>query len=101
MFIFVSMGNYISTDDVRFVFAYNGSTISKTTFQSAHEGNRLVNLTRGKAVRSLIVLNDNTVIATPLKAATVIKKLNGNDTAEKEPEPQKVYYYVSDDEDSD
>ena len=101
MFILVSMGNYISTDDVRFVFAYNGSTVSKEMYRAAGAENRLVNLTRGKAVRSLIVLSDNTVVATPVKASTVIKKLNGNDPAEKETEPQKVYYYVSDDEDSD
>ncbi|MBR1373942.1 DUF370 domain-containing protein [bacterium] len=101
MFILVSMGNYISTDDVRFVLAYNGSTVSKEMYKAAGAESRLVNLTRGKAIRSLIVLSDNTVVATPVKASTVIRKLNGNDPAEKEPEPQKIYYYVSDDEDSD
>ena len=101
MFILVSMGNYLNTLDIRFVIAYNGSTVSKNYYKSASEQGKLVNFTRGRAVKSLVVLNDGTVVAIPIKAATVIKKINDNDKTDSDTEFQNAYYFEPDDDYSD
>lgn len=79
MFFLVSAGNYIFGDGIRAVVQYNGS-FAKNEYQAAKAQNRLYDLTRGKAIKSLVIYNDNRVIATPKNAATIIKNLNGDDT---------------------
>ena len=102
MFILVSMGNYINTDEVRFVISYNGSTVSKELYKTANAEGRLVNLTRGRAVKSLLVYKDNMVVAAPVKASTVIKKLNNSfDISDKEFKTLNDYIYEPDDDYSD
>ena len=101
MFILVSMGNYINTDDVRFVISYNGSTVSKELYKTANAEGRLVNLCRGRAVKSLLVYKDKTVVAAPVKASTVIKKLNNCDMPDKEYKTLNDYYIEPDDDYSD
>lgn len=98
MFILVSMGNYINTDDVRFVISYNGSTVSKELYKAANAEGRLVNLCRGRAVKSLLMYKDNTVVAAPIKASTVIKKLNNLDVSDKGCKTLNDYFYEPDDD---
>ena len=79
MMIKISSGLLINADNIKFILAYNSNT-SKTIYKAASEKNALFNLTKGHQCRSLIVMNDRSVIATDVKVETLQKKF----TVEKE-----------------
>lgn len=81
MMVKISSNLLVNADEVCCVIDY-ASNASKALHKSASDNNKLINLTRGRSARSLICLNNGTVISLNIKVETLLKKFINKDESE-------------------
>ena len=89
-FAHIGMGTVIQKERVMFITA-PGSTTAQRYVEVAKKANKFHNATLGHKFRSIIVLDDGTVIMSTIKPMTLMKRMNGimgleNETEEDEGE---------------
>lgn len=80
MIIKLSTDIAINTDDINYILAYSSKT-SKDILKTASENNMHLNLTKNKATKSLVCMNNGKVISLNSRIDTLIKKINAKDLA--------------------
>lgn len=63
----------INTDEIRFILSYKSNS-AKEIISNAKKNNNLINATKGKGTRSVIVLKNNEVIASDYNPDTLYNK---------------------------
>lgn len=69
---------FIQTNKVKFVLAYTKTKAVSTLVTKAEESFKLINMTSQKSTLSLVVLEDDTVLRSPLKPETIYERLKEN-----------------------
>lgn len=88
-FVHIGMGTIIQKTRVIFITA-PGSTTANRYIEIAKKTNKYHNATLGKRYRSIIVMDDGTVIMSTISAKTLMRRLNGIDPAAEEDDPDDV-----------
>ena len=83
-FSHIGMGTVVQTERVIFITA-PGSATAQRYMDDAKKKNKLHNATLGHKFRSLVVMDDGTVLISCIKPLTLMKRMNGMDTTEEEP----------------
>ena len=65
---------YVNTDDILMVLPYQSSA-SKNIYSNAKKNSQLIDLTKGKAVKSIFILENQYVIAVSNLVGTLMKKI--------------------------
>lgn len=78
MIIKLSPDVAVNTEDINYILAYS-SKVSKDILNAAKENNLLLNLTKNRATKSLVCLNNGKVISLNSRIDTLIKKINAKD----------------------
>ncbi len=63
----------INTDEIRFILSYKSNS-AKEIISNAKKNNNLINATKGKGTRSVIVLKNNEVITSDYNPDTLYNK---------------------------
>lgn len=82
-FTHIGMGTVVQTERVIFITA-PGSATAQRYVDDAKKKNRLHNATLGHKFRSLVVMDDGTVLISCIKPLTLMKRMNGVELMEEE-----------------
>lgn len=78
LFTDVGYNCYIQTKKIKFVISSTDNKAYTTLIKKAEESNTLLNITFKKATLSIVVLEDDTVLRSPITAETIAKRLVEN-----------------------
>lgn len=82
-FAHIGMGTVVQTERVIFITA-PGSATAQRYVDEAKKKNKLHNATLGHKFRSLVVMDDGTVLISCIKPLTLMKRMNSMETVEEE-----------------
>ena len=78
LFTDVGYNCYIQTEKVKFVIMYGSTKASRNFVKKAEESNKMLDTTIKKSTLTLVVLEDDTVLRSPLAVETVAQRLTEN-----------------------
>lgn len=74
MIVKLFSGVYANSDEIVYILPY-GSEISKKVYAEKKQNGLLLNLTKGKATKSIVLLKNGLLISLNLRTDTVYKKM--------------------------
>lgn len=83
LFTHIGMGTVVQKERVIFITA-PGSATAQRYMDDAKKKNKLHNATLGHKFRSLVVMDDGTVLISCIKPLTLMKRMNSMETVEDE-----------------
>lgn len=92
LFTDVGYDCYVQTEKIKFIISYLNTKTVSLLVKEAEESLRLFNMTTNKSTLSLVVLEDNTVLRSPLKACTIYDRVKSSGGKLYQVDPD---YYIS------
>ncbi len=86
-FTHIGMGTIVQAERVMFITA-PGSTTAQRYVDNAKAAGKLHNATLGHKFRSLLVMDDGTVLISCIKPMTLMRRMNSMETADEETEEE-------------
>lgn len=77
-FVHIGFGNFVAIDKIRGIYTINTSPI-KNKVSLAKDLGTVEDLTKSKATKSVIVMNDGTIVLSAINPKTLIKRIQGVD----------------------
>lgn len=84
-FVHIGFGNFVAVDKIRGIYTINTNPI-KTKVALAKDLGTIEDLTKGKATKSVLMMNDGTIVLSGINPKTLIKRIQCPDFSDEDEE---------------
>lgn len=87
-FLNAGYGNFVSAEKIVFIMHFNSAPIKRLVKEASNRG-QLVNAAQGRKVRSVVVMENNSVIVSSLHTKTLLGRITGGPSEDEEKEAEE------------